>query len=131
LIEDAQVLGDSMEMERKISWNLYVYESLATEFDSLIKSDHRGEKGTTVSAACLMFLLASRAERQAMVDLIKLAEGRGVDGTLAEAARKAARERALADEAADEANTVLRDNAPNAKSAPGRGGRSPRRKIGG
>lgn len=79
-------------MEKKIAWNLYVYQSVAKEFDETIQRNFRGEKGTTISAACLMFLLATPGQRQLMVDLIKLAEGRGHAGTIVQAAELALRD---------------------------------------
>lgn len=78
-------------MEEKKKWNLSAFVSVADEFDALVENGHRGDKGMTVTAAMLMFLTASAVDRQRFVDLVKLAEGRGLDGSVYEAAVKAER----------------------------------------
>lgn len=74
--------------EPKDSWNARVFKSIGREFDDLVKEKFRNEKGTTVSAACLLFLLAGDQVRNRVVDIIKLAEGRGYDGSVFRAAKK-------------------------------------------
>jgi hypothetical protein len=76
--------------ERKAKWNLYVWGSIAREFDQVVESDYRGDKGTTVSAACLMWLLAPPDERMRFMRLVREAELAGSMGTVAEAARQLA-----------------------------------------
>ncbi len=71
--------------DKKVQWNCRVFRSVAESFDQLVEHGHRGDKGTTVSAACIMFLMASPEERQRYVDMVKLAEGRGADGTILQA----------------------------------------------
>ena len=73
-------------MEPKKPWNLRVFESAATAFDSLVDREYRGDKGTCVTAAALLFLVAPSELRQRLVDIVKLAEGRGRDGTVLQAA---------------------------------------------
>lgn len=75
-------------MDKKDNWNLRVYLSVSGEFDRVVKDQYRGDKGTTATAACLMFLRSPKEVRQAFIDVIKLAEGRGVDGTILDAAQK-------------------------------------------
>jgi hypothetical protein len=72
-------------VEEKKKWNLAVYRSIADEFDR-ITAEHRGDKGTCASAACLMWLVADADTRQQYVDVLKLAEGRGRMGSVLEAA---------------------------------------------
>jgi hypothetical protein len=74
--------------EPKDSWNARVFTSIAGEFDHLVRSKYRNEKGTTISAACLLFLLVGEQVRNRVVDLVKLAEGRGYDGPMLRAAQK-------------------------------------------
>lgn len=64
-----------------------MFESVADGFDALVEERHRGSKGTCVTAACLMFLIASDEQRQKFVDIVKLAEGRGLEGSVLDAAR--------------------------------------------
>jgi hypothetical protein len=74
--------------EPKKAWNLRLYTSLADGFDKAAKERFRADKALAVEAACLMFLSAKDEDRQKMVDAIKLAEGRGNDGTILVAALK-------------------------------------------
>jgi hypothetical protein len=74
-------------MEQKKPWNLAVFKSVAEAFDGLATRAHRGDKGVTVNAALLMFLSAEPADRQRYIDLVKLAEGRGLEGTVLQAAQ--------------------------------------------
>ncbi len=74
-------------METKKNWNLSVFESVADEFDRLMADAHRGSKGTCATASVLLFLVATPIERQRFVDIVKLAEGRGLDGTVLDAAK--------------------------------------------
>jgi len=76
-------------MEEKKQWNIMVYTSVVRAMDELIEQSFRGGKGRTASAALLMFLTADPAERQRFVDVISLAEGRGIDGTVLDAAKAA------------------------------------------
>lgn len=75
-------------MENKKSWNLRVFESVAKSFDDRVDRSHRGDKGVSATAAVLMFLVADDQTRQRYVDVVKLAEGRGLDGSVLDAARK-------------------------------------------
>lgn len=79
-------------MEEKKKWNLGVYESIGKEIDRIALDEHRGEKGIVCSAALLAFSLMGDEERRAWVDLVKLAEGRGYQGTVLDAAREIAAE---------------------------------------
>lgn len=74
-------------VEAKIKWNVSAFESVARAFDDEAKSA-RGDKGVCVTAAMLMYLTQTQADRQRYVDIVKLAEGRGVDGTVLDAAKK-------------------------------------------
>ena len=78
-----------LTVEKKAKWNLSVFESIAKAFDQLSIEAYRGDKGTVASAACLLFMLTPPERRQVLIDVIKLAEGRGIDGNVLEAARKA------------------------------------------
>lgn len=75
-----------MEHEKKIGWNVRVFESVAQKFEAMIDGSYRGEKGVAVTAACVAFAAMTKDQRQRWVDIVKLAEGRGLDGTVAEAA---------------------------------------------
>jgi hypothetical protein len=72
------MFADTQVMEKKIPWNLYVVESLANRIDAIARGNGKrgGNKGTFVSAACLMFLRAAPDERQKLIEEIKLAEVR-------------------------------------------------------
>lgn len=72
--------------EKKIPWNARVFESIARQFDKLVRESYRGDKGTCMTAAALMFASVSEESRQSYIDIVKLAEGRGIDGTVLEAA---------------------------------------------
>lgn len=74
-------------MEKKKNWNMRVFASIAKAFDGLVDSDYRGKKGECCSAAALMFLIAEPGARNRIVEIIKLAEARGWDGSILDAAR--------------------------------------------
>lgn len=99
-------------MEKKIPWNLRVFESVANGFDEQVDRAHRGDKGMSVNAAVLMFLVADDQTRQRYVDVVKLAEGRGLDGSVLEAASKI-----LSGSAEDEALSTARDHHKQAQPA--------------
>lgn len=100
-------------MEKKITWNLYVYGSIAGAFDAHVKANFRGDKGTTCSAALLMFMQAPKEEQQEWVDRLKLAEGRGTDGSILEASQKIISQVAI---------PASGSEAPVARKSPGTGG---------
>lgn len=104
-------------VEEKITWNLRIFSSVARQFDALIDRSCRGEKGTACSAALAMFMAAPPELQRRFVDIIKLAEGRGLDGTVLDAARKiiqeeAARDAAEAAEILDAAEDQERSHLP-------------------
>lgn len=84
-----------MEAEKKPQWNLAVYESIAKSIDKLAKQEHRQQKSVVCSAAMLMFLMADDEDRRQYIEAVKLAEVRGYDGTILEAARKAVEDGSL------------------------------------
>lgn len=72
-------------VEQKKNWNLRVFDSVADAFDLFADTQYRGDKGLAVNAALIAFMDMEPAQRQELVDLIKLAEGRGAAGTIREA----------------------------------------------
>ena len=72
--------------EKKDKWSLMIYPSIAREMERIISEQFRGNKGLTTSAACLMFAMMHPDRRQEFVDALILAEGRGYDGSMFEAA---------------------------------------------
>lgn len=75
------------DMEAKLPWNMRVYRSISKRFDELVEAEVRGDKGAAVCAALLLWELSTASERKLMVDVLHLAEGRGADGTILDAAK--------------------------------------------
>lgn len=107
-------------MEAKKNWNLRVFESAASEFDRLVDRDFRGDKGTCCTAAVLMFLISPQ-DKHEFVEIIKLAEARGWDGTIVDAARNLAVRSAPLD--ADDADEIFDEveRQTDAKTRPNKG----------
>lgn len=72
--------------EEKLKWNLGVFKSAAVAFDAESK-EYRGAKGVAVTAALLLWLNTPKKVRRQYLDIVKIAEGRGLDGTVLEAAK--------------------------------------------
>lgn len=75
-----------------------MFDSVANEFDQIVARGHRGDKGVAATAAVLIFITMPNATRQRFVDVIKLAEGRGLDGSILDAAKRLCREDGLLNE---------------------------------
>lgn len=86
------MLDHTVVMEKKINWNVYVFESLAAKMDAMARQGPRGTKGIYTSAACMMFLMASPAQQRRLTDAIRFAEMRGFEGSIMEAAAEVLRE---------------------------------------